>query len=461
MPRYVGTNGNDALVGSAGDDQIIGLGGNDTLTGGTGNDRLTGGTGADALNGGSGVDTAAYDTATAGVVANLRFGSGSGDAAGDTYISIENLVGGKFDDHLRGDGRANFLVGWDGNDNLYGDDGADILSGDAGRDTLQGGTGNDDLRGGAGDDTLLGDQGADLLKGGDGRDIVRYLDSASAVTVNLATGMGQGGDASGDTLSSVEVVVGSTYADTLIGSDGDDVLSACSGEIDQFGQLVYVDTGDNTLYGGAGNDVLIAYSSGNTLMGGAGNDILDASSGGHLFGDNFFIGGDGVDRVSYSGYNGADIPLTVNLAAGSSSAGDILDSIEDVLGSNWDDILIGNAASNTLDGGTGADVLTGGGGADHFRISGPFFFEGQDRATDFSRAQGDKIDLSQITDPSGNPYNLSFIGTGAYTGVAGQVRYALSGSDAVVAADVDGDRVSDFRLVLSNVSSLVASDFVL
>ncbi len=86
-----------------------------------------------------------------------------------------------------------------------------------------------------------------------------------------------------------------------------------------------------------------------------------------------------------------------------------------------------------------------------------------DRIADFSHAQADRIDLSQIDANGGaaGDGSFSFIGTAAYTGVAGQLRYAVSGTDAVIGGDVNGDGVSDFNIVLSNVGSLQAADFVL
>src|SRR5689334_23243715 len=87
-----GTSGNDILVGDANDNFIFGFGGNDVLLGGAGSDTLHGGPGADVLNGGDGFDTVSYSDALSAVRLDA---SGSpdaltfGDAAGDTFFSIE------------------------------------------------------------------------------------------------------------------------------------------------------------------------------------------------------------------------------------------------------------------------------------------------------------------------------------------------------------------------------------
>eukprot|EP01042_Synura_sphagnicola_P035106 gene35106-biopygen33689 len=93
----------DELDGGDGNDSLAGGAGNDTLTGGAGDDTLTGGAGADVLDGGTGTDIADYSTSSAGIVAGLdgRANHG-GDAEGDTFISIEGIVGSSYADVLYG-----------------------------------------------------------------------------------------------------------------------------------------------------------------------------------------------------------------------------------------------------------------------------------------------------------------------------------------------------------------------
>jgi Ca2+-binding RTX toxin-like protein len=107
------------------------------------------------------------------VVASLANpAANTGDAAGDTYNSVESLAGSAFADTLTGDAGNNILSGWTGNDTLNGGAGADALFGGDGNDTLNGGAGADQLTGGAGNDTFVfsavGDSGvgyanADLI----------------------------------------------------------------------------------------------------------------------------------------------------------------------------------------------------------------------------------------------------------------------------------------------------------
>jgi Ca2+-binding RTX toxin-like protein len=166
------------------------------------------------------------------VTVNLAAAAGArGEAAGDTYSSIENVAGTNFDDVLVGDASDNTLWGFDGIDVLYGNDGADTL------------------RSGAGNDTLISGAGADIVDGGDGNDTAYYFYASSAVSVKLAAGSGSLGEALGDTYSSIENVAGTNFADTLIGDSFANTLSGFDG-IDR-------------LTGGGGSDI---------LSGGAGAD---------------------------------------------------------------------------------------------------------------------------------------------------------------------------------------------
>ena len=210
------------------------------------------------------------------------------------------------------------LLGGTGNDTLYGGSGNDDLHGGADDDWLYGGSGSDYLYGSDGNDFLRGEAGADILDGGADFDAASYLWSPSGVTVNLTNGTGFGGDAEGDTLINIE---------KLIGSDHDDFL---------FG-----DAGDNILHGDGGDD---------WLVGGAGADVL--------------YGNGGTDAASYLGSaSGVKVELS-GTGFGGDAEGDILNTIENLIGSDHDDSLLGDEGSNRLEGRIGDDTLLGGDGND-------------------------------------------------------------------------------------------------
>ena len=157
------------------------------------------------------------------------------------YGEYENATGSAAADRLIGNGLANKISGLAGADKIYGANGNDVLDGGAGADLLSGGAGDDQLRGGAGADT------AD------------YVAAARAVVVSLAVTASQAtGGAGRDTLSSIEHLNGSIYADHLTGSSGNNVLSGSKG--------------NDVLNGGAGNDVLAGGAGTDKLTGGAGKD---------------------------------------------------------------------------------------------------------------------------------------------------------------------------------------------
>jgi len=155
-----GAGGVDALNGGDGVDTLRGEDGNDVLNGDEGDDLLNGGAGADTLNGGNGIDTAVYLLATAGVTINLTTNVNGGEAAGDTYNSVEHFQ------LSNGFTLADSFTGGAGNDWVAGYKGVDTLNGMGGADTLNGGEHNDIINGGAGADKLIGGTGDDQLTGG-------------------------------------------------------------------------------------------------------------------------------------------------------------------------------------------------------------------------------------------------------------------------------------------------------
>ncbi len=151
-----GGSDDDTIKGNVAQNTLRGNAGDDKLYGLSNNDVLIGGSGKDVLNGGTGTDCASYSTAKAGVRADLQSAkSNQGDAAGDTYSSIEALTGSSYGDNLLGNSAANQLKGGAGSDTLYGRSGNDVLDGGTGSDKLYGQSGKDVLFGGSGADAFV------------------------------------------------------------------------------------------------------------------------------------------------------------------------------------------------------------------------------------------------------------------------------------------------------------------
>lgn len=182
IERAIGGSANDTINGNGANNILDGgTGGNDTLYGWGGNDILrTSDTGTTSFFGGNGIDRADYSGVGA-VTVNLTTGATGGAAAGDTFNSIEALLGSSFGDTLTGNQFANILLGAAGNDTISGaggrdtvagGSGIDILSGNNGADRLFGGAQNDRLFGGAGNDQIFGGSGNDVLSGFTGNDLL-------------------------------------------------------------------------------------------------------------------------------------------------------------------------------------------------------------------------------------------------------------------------------------------------
>ncbi len=341
-----GDVGTDTLFGGDGGDFIYGGQDADSLFGNNGNDLLEGGAGADVLGGGADFDTAFYADSTAGVSVDLATGTGSGgDAQGDTLFSIERVIGSAFNDVL------------------------------SGRDFV-----TDTLDGGDGDDVLVGRYGGDILSGGAGIDTIVYTNSLTGVDVRLFNGLAIGGEANGDIFTSIENIIGSaTRTDTLAGDDNANSIWGGGGN-----ETITGRDGMDHLFGEAGNDTLLGGAADDVLVGGAGNDT--------------FGGGVGNDTADYSA---SAAGVTVNLQAGTGvggdAQGDALVSIENVIGSAFNDVIIGkaNATVNVFDGGAGDDTLTGGLGNDTFVFR---LAQGADTITDFAAgaASGDVVRLANF-----------------------------------------------------------------
>jgi Ca2+-binding RTX toxin-like protein len=270
-------DGNDAVTGSTF---------NDSLYGEEGNDTLAGGIGQDSLDGDTGFDFASYLGAAGGVTARLDFASlNTGEAAGDSYVSIEGLIGSAFND---------YLVGRDGL--------GDYLTAQAGDDYLAGRGGNDTIRGDDGNDQFWGGEGADALDGGDGYDIARYDFAATSLVVRLDGGTNTG-EATGDTFTGIEALYGSAFGDYLIGDNAGNVLVGLAG-----GDLLYGLGGNDTLLGGDGADAFAF----NTAAYGT-DTVLDFKTTNAVGANHDYIDFRGLTLSSFSiTQNGADTYVITN-----------------------------------------------------------------------------------------------------------------------------------------------------
>lgn len=360
-------SGFENLAGSDFNDTLTGGAGNNVLDGGAGDDVLDGGLGDDRLVGGSGFDTATYAGAATAVTVSLIniAAQNTGGGGIDTLFGVNNLIGSNFND---------------------------TLAGDSGNNVLDGGIGNDLIDGGLGDDALIG---------GSGTDTATYANTASGVVVSLATATAQNtGSAGIDTLSGIENLNGSAFNDTLTGDSGNNVLDGGLGN-----DLLNGGLGDDSLIGGGGSDTatyasataavavsllnlaaqntsaagidtlsgienLTGSNFNDTLTGDSGNNIIDGGSGNDLLdgglGDDTLTGGTGTDTATYASATGNVAVSLANLSAQNTGAGgtDTLLTIENVIGSAFNDTLTGSNSNNVLDGGIGNDVLNGGLGND-------------------------------------------------------------------------------------------------
>jgi Ca2+-binding RTX toxin-like protein len=416
-----GDNDGDLITGGAGDDGLWGMDGADTLEGGEGEDYISGGFGANRLTGGAGNDTLyaytggntidggdGYDelwfAPTSAGPANLSYASLA--AGGGSYTNIEAvaLFGDVAGDTLQGGFMPDFLMGDAGADSLAGGGASDELYGDTGADTLSGGEGDDDLQGWSGDDVILPGAGADEIWGGTGIDTVDFSGELAPVDVivNMTRPVAEGIEA----IHEVENIVGSPFADNIIGDAGANRL---------FGGA-----GTDTIQGGDGANYLRGDDGSDSLLGGSGFDDIngnvgeDTGSGGA--GDDWVVGG--KDRDALSGDSGNDL-VYGNLGSDTCDGGAGADTVR---GGQEDDLVRGGAGDDYVSGDRGADTMTGGAGADIFHS---FGVADLDRVTDFSLAEGDRVQL----DP-GTQHTLAQVGADTVISMTGGGQLILVGVQA-------------------------------
>ena len=473
----IGTDSADTLTGNALSNSLNGGAGNDILNGGAGNDTLNGASGIDRLIGGDGSDTYFVDNIVDTVSETNTLASTGGSDTVYSYLSAYTLGANLENLRLLATGAAN------GTGNVL-------------HNLIHAGAGNN------------------ILNGSTGIDTVSYAFASSAVTANLALTTAQATRGSGsDTLLNFENLSGSNFndiltgnaaANTLSGGTGNDVLNGGAGADRLIGgdgsDIYYVDNaGDsvsetNALVSTGGSDTVYSSLSAYTLgvnvenlrllstgaANGTGNALDNLVYAGA--GNNSLNGSTGIDTVSYAF---ATTAVTANLALTTAqvtrgSGSDTLLNFENLSGSNFNDLLTGNAAANTLSGGAGNDTLTAGAGNDLLiggfgvdRLNGGtgadrFDFNAlnemglgalRDVLGDFKTSEGDKIDLSTLDANSLTAANdaFSFIGSSAFgNSAAGQLRFA----NGVLYGSTDADSAAEFEIQLLGVSTLSTTNLV-
>ena len=316
---YVGTSGGDNMVAgsSPGDDIVNAGGGNDFINTSRGNDTYNGGAGNDdVLNYGQSIHDA---TVSHGVTVNLATGTATNPWGGtDTISGIEEVWGSGFGDDMTGDSHNNYFAGMRGDDTINGGGGA-----------LNGALYFHDVQYG-------GNHG---------------------IKADLSTGQIVDGWGDTDTVTNIQYVAGTKFADVLTGGAGDDTLEGIAGK--------------DSFNGGGGTNMLVFWH--NQSYGGTGATVdLSAS------------------KVTNDGFGNVETATNIQNLSGS----DLDDTLK---GSTVANYLQGNGGSDTLDGLGGNDTLEGNDGADKFVFSTtPDGSTNHDVINDFSGStgQGDTIELS-------------------------------------------------------------------
>jgi Ca2+-binding RTX toxin-like protein len=446
--------------GGAGDDEIIGaafIPAPTVVVGqNTGNDTIIGGSGLNVLDGNSNTtaDASCWENETEGVYTPFLVGGDLVDlsdqagpltitynadgtvkivglASGNVAVAFEHVIASAGDDTITGSSGSNWLGGAGGNDTIDGLAGNDAIAGGDGDDKLAGGLGNDCVLGQAGDADILNENaplnadgtpaygvlgnGADALSGGSGlNDVIDYGSRTNRTVVNLGviSWINDGADPNAD---SVTEECDDVYFDTenAISGSGNDLLSA--DYLNNQSDNEFTDDGGNdSIEGGAGNDILhtgAAANGADTFEGDAGADLadyaqrtnavtvtLDGVSNDGEAGEGDNIGGI-VTNFGPAGAAVLGVANQVNVAwhtlftcgqnlqgrqaqgigsgdltpdfrgefepfAGSEAEDVTFDTVENVDAGSGNDTLVGSKNANVLNGNAGNDFLNGNEGTD-------------------------------------------------------------------------------------------------
>lgn len=328
------------------------------------------------------------------------------------------------------------------------------------------------------------------INAGEGNDVVAYTGSGESVQFG-----GDGADLlQGGAL--LDRLFGEYGADTLMGGDGDDQLDGGESADRLEGGL-----GADSLTGGEGADTLLGGDDFDRFRGGSGNDSMSGEGGDDFFFAerpfaahevNWYDGGAGTDTVYFGDTQAVRVDLANSAANGGDASGAVLVSIEQVIGSQFNDVLKGNNSSNRLEGGSGDDVLAGLGGSDrliggegddtiqgqggndsvegglgddllsggaggrdyfvtreyHDREPGDEFGWGHDTITDFE----DGVDLIDFRDSVEFGHGFQF----------SELTITQDGADTIIAAgEADGGGpLETIRLLNINASQITSADFL-
>ncbi|MGE5564190.1 MAG: hypothetical protein ACM3ZV_12930 [Bacillota bacterium] len=313
--------------------------------------------------------------------------------------------------------------------------GPDTINGTVHADTINGLAGDDIIHGLGGNDILNGGAGNDTLDGGAGVDMANYATAGAGVTVSLAISGAQNTGGSGmDTLTAIENLVGSNYADTLTGDAGANSISGGSGNDNIKGG-----DGNDTLSGGAGADILNGQAGDDVMAGGSGNDTYGVDSASDVINEDAGAGTDTVNATASYTLSANVENLTLFGTANLDGTGNALNNVitgntgaNHLSGMDGNDTLKGGGGADTLDGGVGNDVLDGQAGADTMSGGVGNDTYGVDNVGDtIIENAGEGIDTINSTISwtlGANIESLTLVGTANIDGTGNELNNVLTGN---------------------------------
>ena len=379
-------SGNDIIIGTnKGNDKIYGLGGDDFIKGSAGND---------IIDGGAGWNTLAYT---------------------ETFYHLDGVKSGIIVDVVAGKVKNS----WGGTDtvkNIKGYEGTNLV---------------DRFYGGKDDDSFMGLKGNDKLVGGKGADEARYHKDARfgathGIVADLAKGKIEDGFGTVDTVESIEHVIGTQSRDVYYGDGADNQFRGLGGK--------------DSFSGGGGTDT-VSFDFWEDVKGQRGVVVDLRKTSGQIVNDGYGNTENvkSIERIDGSHF---DDRITLGSAKGGVWGGAGNDRLSAGSGENW---LDGGDGNDRLVAGVGENWMRGGNGRDVFVFSkARDSMKGtttRDFIDDFSRGQGDKIDLSA--------FDVSFKDVKTVVNDLG---------NTIVTVNVTGD--IDLQFLISGKLALTSADFL-